>query len=46
VKLIKPFQINDNETTTLTLDFDVQKSVHETGEGTYIFTPTIKIIKE
>ncbi len=46
VILIKPFQIKDKETTTLTLDFDIQKSVHETNEGTYIFTPTIKVIKE
>lgn len=46
IKLIKPFNITANETTTLILDFDVQKSVHETGNGKYIFKPTIKVIQE
>ena len=46
VKFIKPFVVEDNETTTLTLDFDVQKSVHSTGNGKYIMRPTIKIIQE
>lgn len=46
IKLIKPFRIIDNVTTTLILDFDVQKSVHETGNGKYMFKPTIKIIQE
>ncbi|UCD13503.1 MAG: DUF4382 domain-containing protein [Thermoplasmatales archaeon] len=46
VKLITPFLVQDNETLTLTLDFDVQKSVHETGNGKYIMRPTIKVIQE
>jgi len=46
IKLIKPFRISENETTTLILDFDVRESVHETGIGKYIFKPTIKIIQE
>ena len=46
VKLIKPFYIYENETTTLTLDFDVYESVHETGNNKYIMRPTIKIIQE
>ena len=46
VKLITPFMVQDNETLTLTLDFDVQKSVHETGNGKYILRPTIKVIQE
>lgn len=45
VKLIKPFLIQDNETLTLILDFDVQKSVHQTGSGQYIMRPTIKVIQ-
>jgi hypothetical protein len=45
VKLIKPWKIDDNETLILTLDFDVQKSVHQTGNGKYIFRPTIKVIQ-
>ena len=46
VKLIKPFKIVDDQTTTLTLDFDVQKSVKSTGNNEYYFKPTIKMIQE
>ena len=46
VQLISPFQIEDNKTTVLTLDFDVQESVHSTGDDKYIMRPTIKIIQE
>jgi hypothetical protein len=45
VKLIKPFWIYENETTVLTLDFDVYKSVHKTGSNKYMMKPTIKIIQ-
>ncbi|KYK32859.1 MAG: hypothetical protein AYK22_01695 [Thermoplasmatales archaeon SG8-52-3] len=46
IKLITPFLVQDNQTLILTLDFDVQKSVHETGSGKYIMRPTIKVIQE
>ena len=46
IKLIKPWKIENNETLILTLDFDVQKSVHQTGNDKYIFKPTIQIIQE
>lgn len=46
VKLIRPFNISTNLTTTLILDFDVQESVHDTGNGKYMFKPTIKVIQE
>ena len=46
VKLITPFLVQDNETLLLTLDFDVQKSVHKTGCDKYIMKPTIKLIQE
>ena len=46
VKLITPFLVQDNETLTLTLDFDVQKSVHKSGKNKYIMRPTIKVIQE
>ena len=45
VKLIKSFWIYENETTGLTLDFDVYKSVHKTGKDKYIMKPTIKVIE-
>jgi PKD repeat protein len=46
VKLIKPFWIYKDNTTVLTLDFDVYKSVHKTGNDKYIMNPTIKVIQE
>ncbi len=45
IKLIHPFNISKNETTVLTLDFDVGKSIHETGNGKFMMKPTIKIIQ-
>jgi hypothetical protein len=46
VKLISPFEIVVNETTTLTLDFDVYESIHQTGNDKYIMKPTIRVIHE
>jgi hypothetical protein len=46
VKLIKPFWVYEGETTVLTLDFDVNESVHKTGKDKYIMKPTIKVIQE
>jgi hypothetical protein len=46
VKLISPFEIVENETTVLTLDFDVYESIHQTGNDRYIMNPTIKVIHE
>ena len=45
VNLISPFSIYGNETTILTLDFDVQESVHSSSEYKYIMNPTIKVIQ-
>ena len=46
IKLIKPFIIRENDTTILTLDFDVQDSILETGNHSYKFQPVIKVIQE
>jgi hypothetical protein len=46
IKLIKPFVIQANQTTTLTMDFDAQKSITEKGDHKYMFQPVIKIIQE
>ena len=46
VDLISPFQIDANKTTTLTLDFDVQESIHSSTQDKYIMRPTIKTIQE
>jgi hypothetical protein len=45
IKLNTPFLVQDNDTLTITLDFDVQKSVHKTGNDKYIMNPTIKVIQ-
>jgi PKD repeat protein len=46
IKLTKGFWIYEDETTVLTLDFDIHDSVHKTGSNKYILKPTIKIIQE
>ena len=46
IKLNKPFTLMPDQTITLTMDFNVQESVHETGNGKYMFNPVIKIIQE
>ena len=46
IKLNKPFTLMPDQTITLTMDFNVQESVHETGNGKYTFNPVIKIIQE
>jgi hypothetical protein len=43
IKLIHPFTISANATTTLTIDFDAEESVHQAGDK-YLMKPTIKII--
>jgi hypothetical protein len=45
IKLIKPFYIYEDDTTILTLDFEVNESVHKTGKDDYIMRPTIKVIE-
>ncbi|MEA3458603.1 MAG: DUF4382 domain-containing protein, partial [Candidatus Thermoplasmatota archaeon] len=45
VKLIKSFLINKDETTVLTLDFDIHESVHQTGNNKFMMKPTIKVIQ-
>lgn len=45
VKLIKAFYIHEDETTSLTLDFDIYESVHQTGNDRFIMRPTIKVIQ-
>ena len=46
IKLNTPFVLMPDQTITLTMDFDVQESVHETGNDKYMFNPVIKIIQE
>ncbi len=46
VKLVNAFWINETETTSLILDFDIHESVHKTGNNKYILQPTIRVIEE
>ena len=47
VKLVRSFDIEENKTTTLTLDFDAELSIHSAGaSGNYIMRPTIMVIQE
>ena len=44
VKLIQPFTLASNGTTTIELDFDGNQSVRQTGNGRYMMSPVIKIL--
>jgi hypothetical protein len=44
VKLNRQFEIADGVTTTITIDFDGEKSVHEMGTGEYSMSPVISIV--
>jgi hypothetical protein len=44
IKLVHNFQVLDNATVELVLDFDACRSVVETGNGSYLLKPTIKVI--
>ncbi len=45
LKLTKGFTIEENKTTTLTLDFDAKESIKANGKDDYKLNPTIKIIE-
>lgn len=44
LKLIHPFEINGGQTTELTIDFDTEKSIVKTGNGSYKLKPVIEVI--
>ncbi|GAG24199.1 unnamed protein product, partial [marine sediment metagenome] len=44
LKLIHPFEIIAGEITELTIDFDAEKSIIKTGNGSYKLMPVIKIV--
>ena len=43
VKLNRGFDLPADGTTTITLDFDGDKSIHQTGNGSYMMSPVIAI---
>jgi hypothetical protein len=46
IKLITPFVLQTNQTKTLVLDFDAEKSITEQGNHQYKFKPVIKVTQE
>ena len=44
-KLKGNFTIAENQPTVLIMDFDVRKSVHQTGDGKYILNPVVRLIQ-
>lgn len=44
-KLKGDFTINAGEETILIMDFDMQKSVHQTGNGLYILNPVVRFVQ-
>ncbi len=44
VKLVHPFDVASAATTTIVLDFDGDKSIHQTGNGAYKMQPVIKVV--
>jgi hypothetical protein len=44
LKLNHPFDIEPEMLYELTLDFDAEKSIHQTGSGQYMMNPVIRVI--
>jgi hypothetical protein len=45
IKIVKGFEINDNQTTELVLDFDAARSIVKAGSsGQWLLKPTIKML--
>ena len=42
VKIHHDFSLGDGEVYALALDFDAERSIHQTGNGTYIMRPVIR----
>jgi Domain of unknown function (DUF4382) len=44
VKLNRAFDVPEGGATTVTIDFDGEKSVHQTGSGEYMMSPVISVV--
>ncbi len=44
LKLVRPFQVKEGETTLVLIDFDGSKSLHITGNGQYKLKPVVKLL--
>jgi len=45
VKLNRGFRLTAEDTTTMLLDFDGDRSIHHTGNGAYLMNPVIGIVR-
>lgn len=45
LKLNRSFTVSPDTNNDFTIDFDLRKSVHMTGEGTYIMRPTLRMVE-
>jgi hypothetical protein len=45
VKLNRGFKLESESMTTMLLDFDGDRSIHQTGSGTYMMNPVIGIVR-
>lgn len=45
VKLNRGFKLETDATTTMLLDFDGDRSIHQTGNGTYMMSPVIGVVR-
>jgi hypothetical protein len=44
IKLNRPFDLAGGTTVSMVLDFDGDKSIHQTGNGKYQMTPVIAVV--
>jgi hypothetical protein len=44
VKLNREFELKDSGATTILIDFDGDKSIHQTGNGRYMMSPVISVV--
>lgn len=45
LKLNRSFTVSPDTNNDFTIDFDLRKSIHMTGEGTYIMRPTLRMVE-
>jgi hypothetical protein len=44
VKLNREFELKESGATTMLIDFDGDKSIHQTGNGRYMMSPVISVV--
>ena len=43
LKIVGGMQVNENSTSSAEFDFEASESLHQTGNGTYIFAPVVQL---